>query len=129
MTLASTAVAERITRCRIADIGRRSNVSVGTTQRSIAAMVSAWLRRNVRQVCDGGPRRRIMYLETVDSATSNPSMARRAPQWVLLAHPLDEFAQLTANSGPSWPTARFPAPIAPKSCSMPPQDLILTVIF
>jgi hypothetical protein len=33
-----------------------------------------------------------------------------SPQWVLLAHPLDEFAQLTANSGPAWPTARFPAP-------------------
>ncbi len=33
--------------------------------------------------------------------------ARSAPQWVLLAHPLDEFAQLTANSGPPWPTARF----------------------
>ena len=29
-------------------------------------------------------------------------------QWVLLAHPLHEFAQLTANSGPAWPTARFP---------------------
>src|ERR1700720_3534112 len=33
--------------------------------------------------------------------------ARGAPQWVLLAHPLDEFAKLTANSGPPWPTARF----------------------
>ena len=26
--------------------------------------------------------------------------ARGAPQWVLLAHPPDEFAQLTANWGP-----------------------------
>ena len=52
---------------------RHSNVRVRTTQRSIAAMASAWLRRNVRQVCDGGPRCRIMYLETVDSAISNPS--------------------------------------------------------
>src|SRR5207245_11174764 len=47
-----------------------------------------------------------------------------APQWVLLAHPLNEFAQLTANSGPSWLTARFPAPIGPKPCSMPPQDRV-----
>ena len=31
-----------------------------TTHRSIAAMASAWLRRNVRQLCDGGPRRPIM---------------------------------------------------------------------
>src|ERR1022692_3828957 len=47
-------------------------------------MASAWLRRNVRQVCDGGPRRRIMYLETVDSAIWKPSFSnspwmRRAP--------------------------------------------------
>jgi hypothetical protein len=48
--------------------------------------------------------------------------ARGAPQWVLPAHPLDEFAQLTADSGPAWPTARFPAPVSPKSTSMPPQD-------
>src|SRR5262249_14734655 len=54
---------------------RLSNVTVGTTQRSIAAIASAWLRRNVRQVCDGGPRCRIMYLETVDSAISNPSLS------------------------------------------------------
>jgi hypothetical protein len=52
-----------------------TGASYGTTQRSIAAMASAWLRRNVRQVCDGGPRRRIMYLETVDSAISNPSLS------------------------------------------------------
>jgi len=44
-------------------------------QRSIAAIASAWLRRNVRQFCDGGPRCRIMYLETVDSAISNPSFS------------------------------------------------------
>src|SRR6266516_1107731 len=37
--------------------------------------------------------------------------ARGAPQWVLLAHPLDEFTQVTANSGPSCSTSRFPAPI------------------
>src|SRR4029434_9199226 len=47
----------------------RSKVRVGTTHRSIAAIASAWLRRNVRQLCDGGPRRLIMYFETVDSAT------------------------------------------------------------
>src|SRR5262245_30050629 len=50
--------------------------------------------------------------------------ARGAPQWVLLAHPLDEFTQLTADSGPPWPTARFPSPIGPKTCSMPPQDRV-----
>jgi hypothetical protein len=50
--------------------------------------------------------------------------ARGAPQWILLAHPLNEFAQLTANSGPAWPAARFPSPIGPKPGSMPPQDRV-----
>src|SRR5262249_8950445 len=50
--------------------------------------------------------------------------ARGAPQWAPLAHPLDEFAQLTAHSGPPWPTARAPAPIGPKPCAMPAQDRV-----
>ena len=45
---------------------RHSNVRVGTTHRSIAAMVSAWLRKNVCQICNGGPRCLIIYFETVD---------------------------------------------------------------
>src|SRR5882724_7828589 len=45
-----------------------------------------------------------------------------APQWVLLAHPPDEIAQLPLNSWPAWPTSRFPAPVGPKSRSLPPQD-------
>ena len=32
-------------------------------------MASAWVRRTVRLVCDGGPWCRIMYLETVDLAS------------------------------------------------------------
>src|SRR5215467_13864759 len=47
-----------------------------------------------------------------------------APQWILRAHPSDELAQLTANCGPPLPTARFPAPVRPKPCSMPPQDRV-----
>jgi DCC1-like thiol-disulfide oxidoreductase len=54
----------------------RSNVRAGTTHRSIAAIASAWLRRNVRKVCDDGPLCRTMYLETVDSAISKPSSGR-----------------------------------------------------
>src|SRR5437660_1772445 len=46
--------------------------------------------------------------------------SRSAPQWVLLAHPPDEIAQLTIDSGPAWPSSRFPAPVSPKSASMPP---------
>jgi len=43
----------------------RSKVRVGTTHRSTAAMASTWLRRNVRQLCEGGPRR-------AGSCTSKP---------------------------------------------------------
>src|SRR5258707_9322206 len=45
----------------------------GTTNRSMAAMSGAWLRRKVRHPWLGGPRRLTMYLATLDCATSNPS--------------------------------------------------------
>src|SRR5271166_5546269 len=44
------------------------------------------------------------------------------PQRVLLAHLLDKIAQLSLNFRPSLLTARLPAPIGSKPCSMPPQD-------
>src|SRR5260370_11056859 len=59
---------------------KHSNVTVGTRQRSTATIASAWLRRNVRHVCDGGPRCLITYLETVDSATLKPSL--RSSPWM-----------------------------------------------
>jgi hypothetical protein len=52
----------------------------GLEPRKDRLMASAWLCRNVRQVCDGGPRCRIMYLETVDSAISKPSF--RSSPWM-----------------------------------------------
>jgi hypothetical protein len=86
----------------------------------IAAMASAWLRRNVRQVCDGGPRRRIMYLETVDSAISNPSLSsspwmRGAPhngfslliRWMVVTYHFRlaiGFATVRAQSMNRWAT-------------------------
>src|SRR5262245_11940343 len=48
--------------------------------------------------------------------------SRSAPQWILLAHPPNESAQLALDSGPSWTSSRFPAPVSSKSGSMPPQD-------
>src|SRR6266700_3147901 len=33
---------------------------------------------------------------------------------VLLAHLTDEIAQLMLDSGPSWPTLGFPAPVGPE---------------
>src|ERR1700730_2610765 len=47
-----------------------------------------------------------------------PMDARGTPQWVLLAHPSDELAQLTANSGPSRLTAtRASGPTGPPALS------------
>src|SRR6266446_2468163 len=121
----TTAVAAVHGRTRKAN--SRSKVRVGTTHRSIAAMASAWLRRNVRQLCDGGPRRPIMYFETVDSATSNPSFS--SSPWIRGA-PHNGFSSLirrmrlhsSCSILGSWPTLGFPAPVGPEPCPMPPQD-------
>jgi len=48
----------------------------------------AGIIRNVFQDCDGGFRPRIMYLETVDWATSNPSIS--SSPWILGAPVLSE---------------------------------------
>jgi hypothetical protein len=48
---------------------------VGMTNKSMAAMSGAWLRRKVRHPWLGGPRRLTMYLATLDCATSNPSLS------------------------------------------------------
>ena len=63
---------------------RHSNVSVGPTQRSLSAIASAWLRRNVRQVCDGGPRRpdlgdaEVRILPPQPAPVSSPALVDRA---------------------------------------------------
>ena len=84
-----------------------------TRQISTAAIASAWLRRNVRQVCDGGPRCLIMYLETVESATSKPSLSsspwmRGAPH---NAHLSDERAHVPVDLRPTSKGAGFPTPV------------------
>src|SRR6202043_1413266 len=56
----------------------RRNEIVGTTNISIAAVPSAWLRRNVLQPWDGGSRRLTMYLATLLCPISTPSL-RRSP--------------------------------------------------
>jgi hypothetical protein len=53
---------------RTRNVNRRLECQGWCHARSIAAIASAWLRRNVRQLCDGGLWHRIIYLETVDSA-------------------------------------------------------------
>src|SRR6202049_3394217 len=61
---------------------------VGKTNRSMAVMSGAWLRKKVRHPWLGGPRRLTMYLATLDCAISNPSLSsspwmRGAPQRLL----------------------------------------------
>jgi hypothetical protein len=61
--------------------GKQALKRQGRNQAKVdSSIVSAWLRRNVRHVCDGGPRCLIMYLETVDSMgrAAFVSLRRRA---------------------------------------------------
>src|SRR6202166_4785131 len=57
------------------------NDIVGTTNRSIAAIPSAWLRRNVLHPCEGGTLLRTIYLATLVWPTSMPSL--RSSPWTL----------------------------------------------
>src|SRR6476660_6178211 len=54
---------------------------VGTTKRSIAAIPSAWLRRNVFHPCDGGALLRAIYLATLVWPISMPSLSNSP--WIL----------------------------------------------
>src|SRR4029077_2789180 len=59
----------------------RRNEIVGTTNRSIAAIPSAWLRRKVLHPCEGGTLLRTIYLATLVWPTSMPSL--RSSPWIL----------------------------------------------
>ena len=110
---------------------RHSKLMMGTTQRSIAVMASVWLRRTVRQPCDGGARHLTMYLDTVEFGDPEAKLeqftvdARGALQWVQLAYSPDQCLQRTFDLPPSRPTPRFPAPIYPEPCPQPSQDRVL----
>src|ERR1019366_3568539 len=88
----------------------RSKPIVGTTNKSIAAMSGAWLRRKVSHPRPGGPRRLTMYLATLGCATSNPSL--RTSPWRRGA-PHRGFSMLICRIN-----ARSPASI----CGRPPKD-------
>jgi len=60
---------------RTKNANKRSKVTVRTTHISMAAIASALLRRNIFQLCDGGLPPRTKYFETVDWATSKPSIS------------------------------------------------------
>ena len=59
----------------------RTKEDFGTTKRSIAAIPSAWLRRNVFHPCDGGALLRAIYLATLVWPISMPSLS--SSPWIL----------------------------------------------
>src|SRR5262249_8688598 len=93
----------------------------------MGAIACAWFRRNVFQPCDGG-RPCTMYFETVDWATSKPSInsspwiPRCSPPRVFLAHPSDQIAQLSIDLWPPCPLPRFPTPERRETNTMPAKD-------
>src|SRR6266480_2381781 len=96
---------------------------VGTTNRSMAPMSGAWLRRKVRHAWDGGPHRLTMYFATLDWATSKPSLS--SSPWMRGA-PHNGFSALICriNAVRGDPRsaskrARFPTPVPAEAGSMP----------
>src|SRR4051794_32135256 len=104
------------------------NEIVGTTKRSIEAIPSAWFRRNVLQPCEGGRRRRAMYLATEVWPTSMPSLrsspmdARSAPEGICQADLADQLPNFERHLGPAGSPSRLPAPEAAESCTMPSHN-------
>ena len=58
---------------RTTKTNRTLNITVGTVKKSTETRLPMWLARKVRQVCDGGVRRRTRYLETVAWEISRPT--------------------------------------------------------
>src|SRR5271168_2393670 len=103
----------------------RRNEIVGTTNRSIAAMPSAWLCKNVFQPCDGGSRLLTIYLATLvcpismPSLRSSPWIPRRSPQRIGNAHLADKLAYLRRYNWPATTAPRLPPPIRSEPGAVP----------
>src|SRR5436190_11393290 len=97
---------------------------VGTTNRSVAAMSGAWLRRKVRHRWDGGPHRltilRDAGLSDLKAELEQLAMdARGAPQRIVNTHPPDQCAQIRGDPRPASKGAGFPTPVPAKAGPMP----------
>src|SRR5260370_27070564 len=98
---------------------------VGATNRSMAAMSGAWLRKKVRHSWLGGPRRLTMYLATLDCAPELEQFAVdawRAPKRIFHAHPPDQYAQLRVDLRSPSLWARLPTPVAAKAGPVPTHE-------
>src|SRR6202048_2894774 len=104
----------------------RSKPIVGTTNRSMAAMSDAWLRKKVRHPWLGGPRRLTMYLATLDCAIANPSLSsspwmRGAPQsgFSTLIRRINTRSSVSIGGRPP---CGFPTPVAAKAGLVPTHE-------
>src|SRR5467141_1812018 len=110
---------------RISKPYNRRNEIVGTTNKSIDAMPSAWLRRKVFQPCDGGHLLLAMYFATVVCPTSMPSLSsspciRGAPQSGFDdTHLADQAANVRRCLRPATARSGFPAPIGSEAGAVP----------
>src|ERR1039457_5402617 len=101
---------------------------VGTVNKSIETVVFTWFSRKVRHVCEGGFRRWTMYLLTLVSPMSMPSLRsspwmRGAPNRVLAAHLPNQLTDfLRHRRAAALASANFPSPKQSKSLAVPRYD-------
>ncbi len=99
-----------------------------TTNRSIDAIPSAWLRRNVFHPCDGGFLILAMYLATevwpisMPSLRSSPWISRSAPQRIGETHFPDQSANFERHLWPAAVRSRLPSPEQAKTGAMPADN-------
>src|SRR5437764_2574077 len=97
---------------------------VGTTNRSVAAMSGAWLRRKVRHPWDGGPHRLTILRDTrlsdLKAELEQLAMdARGTPQRIVNTHPPDQRAQVCVDLRPASKRGGLPTPVPAEAGPMP----------
>src|ERR1017187_3295686 len=103
---------------------------VGTVKKSTETSVRTWLSRKVRQVCEGGLRRRTMYFATLVSPMAMPNEqltmdVGSTPERIFTAHPADQIADFVGNNRPAGLTAAyFPGPEQAKAPAVPRDDCL-----
>src|SRR3979490_543312 len=106
----------------------RSKPIVGTTNKSMAAMSGAWLRKKVRHPWLGGRRRLTMYLATLDCAASTPSLSSSPwmrgapPKRIFDAHLPDQPARLRVDLRSPSHWERLSTPVAAKARPVPTHE-------
>src|SRR5215467_4386527 len=114
--------------CKIRNPYNSRNEIVGTTNKSIDATPSAWLRRKVFQPCDGGCLLLAMYFATVVCPTSMPSLSsspwiRGAPQKrVSDTHLANETTNVGRRSRSATARSGSPAPEGAEAGTVPAQQ-------